>query len=383
MGIFTLPPKPPRSDLDIESFLRSDSRQSPIRRFRRTLAAEWFPQCGVQLTWPHAGTDWASMLDQVTETYVRMAFEIATRETLLIVHPQPEEVRSLLEQRLPRRATDNIIYFACETNDTWTRDHAFLTVIGTGNPELLDFRFNGWGGKFEAEKDNAINRQLFDAGILRGQYVDCLSFELEGGSVETDGMGTLLTTSQCLLNPNRGHVQEKASVEAFLSEKLGISNILWLDYGSLVGDDTDSHIDTLARLCPYGKIVYVKCENESDEHYEELLKMERQLQTFTDVEGNPFSLVPIPLPDEIWDAGERLPATYANYLVMNRAVLMPTYSQPEKDEQARRALQTVFPKYDIVGIDCRSLIRQHGSLHCSAMQYPLGVLSKNKESKEK
>ena len=383
MGVFTLPPKPPRSDLDIESYLRSDSRQSPIRRFRRTMAAEWFPQSGVQLTWPHSGTDWAPMLDEITETYLRLAFEISTRETLLVVHPRPEEIKALLERRLPHRATDNIIYYACETNDTWTRDHAFITVIGTGKPELLDFRFNGWGGKFVADKDNAINRKLYDAGFLDGQYVDCLYFELEGGSVETDGMGTLLTTSCCLLNPNRGHGEDKASLEAFLSEKLGVSNILWLDYGSLSGDDTDSHIDTLARLCPGGQIMYVKCEDESDEHFEELKLMESQLQTFTDIEGNPFTLVPVPLPDAVFYEGERLPATYVNYLVMNRSVLMPTYSQPEKDEQARRALQQVFPKYDILGIDCRSLIKQHGSLHCSAMQYPLGVLNVNKESQEK
>ncbi|MBR1733275.1 MAG: agmatine deiminase family protein, partial [Alloprevotella sp.] len=171
MGIFTLPPKPPRADLDVESFLRSDSTQSPVRRFHRTLAAEWFPQSGVQLTWPHAGTDWASMLSEVTDTYIRMAYEIATREQLLIVTPEPEKVRTLLTNRLPRRATERIIYATCETDDTWARDHGFLTVIGTGQPELLDFQFNGWGGKFAAQHDNAINYHLHEAGLVRGQYV--------------------------------------------------------------------------------------------------------------------------------------------------------------------------------------------------------------------
>lgn len=369
--------------MDIESFLRSDSRKSPVRRFRRSLAAEWFPQSGVQLTWPHAATDWAPMLREVEETYIRLAFEISTRETLLIVHPFPDEIRALLENRLPRRATDNIVYFVCETDDTWARDHAFLTVIGTGRPELLDFRFNGWGGKFGADKDNAINRKLYDAGVLDGQYVDCLDFELEGGSVETDGMGTLLTTTRCLLNPNRGHGQEKSVVEARLSEAFGVSNILWLDYGAMAGDDTDSHIDTLARLCPDRQIAYVKCDDTSDEHYDELRLMEQQLATFTDAEGAPFQLVPLPLPSPIYDDGERLPATYANYLVMNRAILMPTYAQPENDEQARRALRQAFPKYEVVGIDCRSLIRQHGSLHCATMQYPKGVLRLNKETTER
>lgn len=375
MGIFTLPPKMPRADLlDVESYLRSDSRQSPIRRFRRTLAAEWFPQSGVQLTWPHGETDWAPMLQEVTETYIRIAYEIAIREILLIVHPNAEDVKKLLENRLPLRATENIIYFSCSTDDTWTRDHGFLTVIGTGEPELLDFRFNGWGGKFSADKDNAINRSLFEANLLHGQYVDCLDFELEGGSIETDGMGTLLTTRQCLLNPNRGRQQDVKILEAYLSEKLGVTNILWLEHGALQGDDTDSHIDTLARLCPGRRIAYVKCQDEADEHYEELRMMEEQLRTFTDAEGAPFELIPLPLPAAIYDGNERLPATYANYLVMNKAILMPTYNQPENDEKARRALLQAFPKYDIVGIDCCSLIRQHGSLHCSTMQYPKGIL---------
>lgn len=373
MGIFTLPPKLPRADLDLESLLRSDATETPVRRFRRTLAAEWFPQSGIQLTWPHADTDWAPYLEDVTETYLRMAFEIATREKLLIVHPRPMEVREMLAQKLPRRATDNIIYHACATDDTWARDHAFLTVVGTGTPELIDFCFNGWGGKFEASQDNAINRSLFDNGIVHGRYVDRLDFELEGGSIESDGMGTLLTTAACLHNPNRKR-PEGADVEQVLREVFGIDHVLWLEHGALAGDDTDSHVDTLARLCPDNKIVYVKCDNPDDEHFEALQRMEAQLQSFRNAEGEAFNLVPVPLPDAIMQDGERLPATYANYLVLNRAILLPVYGQEEKDERARSALQGVFPKYDIVPIDSRVLIRQHGSIHCATMQFPRGIL---------
>lgn len=373
MGIFTLPPKLPRADLDLESLLRSDATETPVRRFRRTLAAEWFPQSGIQLTWPHADTDWAPYLEDVTETYLRMAFEIATREKLLIVHPRPMEVREMLAQKLPRRATDNIIYHACATDDTWARDHAFLTVVGTGTPELIDFCFNGWGGKFEASQDNAINRSLFDNGIVHGRYVDHLDFELEGGSIESDGMGTLLTTAACLHNPNRKR-PEGADVEQVLREVFGIDHVLWLEHGALAGDDTDSHVDTLARLCPDNKIVYVKCDNPDDEHFEALQRMEAQLQSFRNAEGEAFDLVPVPLPDAIMQDGERLPATYANYLVLNRAILLPVYGQKEKDERARSALQGVFPKYDIVPIDSRVLIRQHGSIHCATMQFPRGIL---------
>lgn len=381
MGIFTLPPKPPRADLDLESLLRGDATQSPVQRFRRALAAEWFPQSGVQLTWPHAETDWAATLEDVTACYLRMAYEIATREPLLIVHPRPEEVRSLLEKQLPLRATQNILFAACETDDTWARDHSFLTVVGTGKPELLDFCFNGWGGKFPAEKDNVINRQLFDSGVLRGTYVSHLDFELEGGSIESDGRGTLLTTSACLQNPNRQHTTDRAQLETLLCEWFSASNVLWLDHGALAGDDTDSHIDTLARLCPDRTILYVRQDDEADEHYTSLKKMEEQLQTFRDSEGQPFTLVSLPLPDAIVEDGERLPATYANYLVLNRAILLPVYGQPAKDEQARRTLQSVFPKYDVVPIDCRALIRQHGSLHCATMQYPRGVMLKPSEQK--
>lgn len=373
MGIFTLPPKPPRADLDIESYLKSGAIETPVRRFRRTLAAEWFPQSGVMLTWPHEATDWAPMLEEITETYTRMAYEIAVRETLIVVHPRPEEVRTMLQQRLPRRATDNIIYIALPTNDTWARDHAFLTVIGGGKAELLDFCFNAWGEKFEATLDNAINRGLYESGILKGEYVDHLDFELEGGSVESDGMGTLLTTTACLQNANRLR-GEHVNVGEVLSDWLGVSNILWLEHGNLAGDDTDSHIDTLARLCPANTIAYVSCDDGKDEHYDELKLMEKELQGFKNAEGREFELAPLPLPDPITENGERLPATYANFLIMNRAILMPVYGQEEKDELACRTIQMIFPKYDVVPIDCRPLIKQHGSLHCATMQFPRGVI---------
>lgn len=375
MGLFSIPPAPPRTDLNLDMFLGSDRTESTLRRPRRTLPAEWAAQSGVWITWPHAGTDWAYMLDEVTECYVRLAFEIATRETLIIVHPRPDEVRLLLETRLPRRATDHIIYHACATNDTWARDHAFLTVLGTGGAELMDYRFNGWGGKFEARLDNALNRHLCDAGLLNGHYTDCLDFELEGGSIESDGAGTLLTTAQCLLNPNRNPQMDKAGIEERLCRELGAERILWLENGALEGDDTDSHVDTLARLCPEDTIAYVTCSDPSDSHYEGLRRMEEELKAFRTLEGNPYRLIPLPLPAPVYDTdGERLPATYANFLIMDSAVLLPTYAQPELDEAAKQALQQAFPRLEIVGVDCRALIRQHGSLHCATMQFPRGVI---------
>lgn len=373
MSLFRLPPSTPQSDLNMAELLG----KAPTVQIKRTLAPEWARQSGVQLTWPHANTDWAYMLPQVTECYLRLAFEIATRETLLIVTPDVEATQALINERLPQRATQNIIYHQCPTNDTWARDHAFLTVMSNTGAELLDFRFNGWGGKFAAQLDNAINKSLVSGTkpLLKGKYIDFLDFELEGGSIEVDGQGTLLTTSECLLNPNRNPQLDKAHKEALLKERLGIDRVLWLDHGYLAGDDTDSHIDTLARLCPNNTIVYVRCTDPTDEHYPALQAMEEQLRTFTTAKGDPYKLIALPMAQAVYDEnGERLPATYANYLVMNHAVLYPTYAQPDNDAQAARALRQAFPDRDIVGVDCRALICQHGSLHCVTMQYPWGVL---------
>lgn len=382
MPLIALPPKTPTADINLEKLMQEMSNEPDVRRLRRTLPAEWAPQSGVQLTWPHAGTDWNYMLEEVTETYVRMAYEIAQREPLLIVTPEPEQVRELLKKRFPAKILENVRLFECPTNDTWARDHGFLTVFGTNGAELMDFRFNGWGGKFEATLDNEINRHLVEAGgIFTGEYADCLDFELEGGAIESDGLGTILTTVECLLNENRRREGDvvpevnKSQVEMILRERFGAERILWLNHGYLAGDDTDSHIDTLARLCSPTVITYVKCDDEKDEHYDALKAMEEELKTFRTIEDKPYTLIPLPMADACYDEdGERLPATYANFLIMNEAVLLPVYNQPYNDEKAVKQLQEAFPHHEIVTVDCRSLIRQHGSLHCCTMQFPRGVM---------
>lgn len=338
--------------------------------------SEWYPQSGVQLTWPHAGTDWRDMLPEVTTCYLRMAYEIASREPLLIVTPEPENVRQTISKHLPENVRNNIRLVECPTNDTWARDHGFITMFTEDGPALLDFCFNGWGMKFAANEDNRINRRLADKGIFNGTYVNSLDFVFEGGSIESDGKGTLLTTSACLLSPNRNDNLTKDDIEQRLKQTFNARQVLWLDSGYLSGDDTDSHIDTLARLCPNDTITYVQCTDPKDEHYDALKKMEAQLETFRTLEGVPYHLVPLPLPDAIYDSdGLRLPATYANYLIINNAVLVPVYDQPANDEKALRNIRKIFPEHTIVGIDCRVLIRQHGSLHCCTMQFPATVLN--------
>ena len=335
------------------------------------LPAEWTRQSGVQLTWPHAATDWAYMLDEVQTCFLHIAREIAARELLLIVTPEPEEVKRQIADTV---RMDNVRFVQCPTNDTWARDHGAITLLSEAGPTLLDFKFNGWGLKFASDKDNLITRRLVDANALHGRYVNCLGFVLEGGSIESDGKGTLLTTSECLLSPNRNGQMTQKEIETYLRNTFHVQQVLWLDHGYLAGDDTDSHIDTLARLCPNDTIVYVQCTDITDEHYEALRLMEEQLKTFRTLKGEPYRLLPLPMANAIIEDGERLPATYANFLILNEAVLYPTYNQPDNDRRAAEVLQQAFPDYEIVGIDCRALICQHGSLHCVTMQYPIGVL---------
>ena len=314
------------------------------------LPAEWEPQSGVQLTWPHSRTDWAPMLKKVEKTYGEMSEAIQKHEPLLIVGPP--------------------------SNDTWARDHGFITLVSTNGDKakLLDFKFNGWGEKFRYELDNALNRRLFDEGRFEGEYVDHLDFVLEGGSIESDGKGTIFTTSCCLLAPHRNQPLSKEEIEARLKEYLFAERVLWIDYGQLTGDDTDGHIDTLVRIAPDDTLLYLGCDDPKDEQYEGLRKMEEQLRTFRTLEGEPYRLIRLPMPRPIYDEDhERLPATYANFLIVNGAVLCPTYNQPDLDAMALKQIGQAFPQHEIVGIDCRSLIYQHGSLHCCTMQFPEGV----------
>lgn len=367
------------------------------------LPAEWEPQRFVQLTWPHSETDWAPYLESARQCFIHLAQAITRFEPLLIVTPEPEEVECQLRQA-GGVLLERVTIAECPTNDTWARDHGFISTRsqmpaegdasaadteGGAGIVLNDYTFNGWGMKFAANLDNQINIRLVESEVFdendqldlwNATYRNRLGRVLEGGSIESDGQGTLLTTTECLLSANRNNFDSKESFTQWFHEDFGCDRILWLDHGFLVGDDTDSHIDTLARLCPNDTIVYVKCEDPDDIHFEELQLMEEQLQSFRTRSGQPYRLLPLPMPDEIKESDfadaveeegdQRLPATYANFLIMNGAVLYPTYDQPAHDKKAAEVLAQAFPGREIIGIDCRVLIRQHGSLHCVTMQYP-------------
>lgn len=336
------------------------------------LPAEWESHGAVMLSWPHKDTDWAPVLDEAIDCFVEIAKAIAREETLIVVAPDVEEPRRVLDcEKLPNR----ILYLTVPTNDTWARDFGPITVERDGNPVICDFKFNGWGLKFPADKDNLITRAMCNTGLLRGRYSNELSFVLEGGSIESDGQGTLMTTSQCLLSPNRNGAMSRDEIEEYLKSRFGLDLVLWLDYGALEGDDTDSHIDTLARLTPNDTILYVGTDDVTDSHYDELNKMKLQLQSFVTASGQPYNLIELPLPDAVYDEeGNRLPATYANFLIMNHSILMPVYRQPQKDELAAQIIKIAFPDHQVVKIDCSVLIKQHGSLHCVTMQVPETIL---------
>ena len=332
------------------------------------LPPEWAVQSAIQLTWPHAGTDWQPYLDDICAVYVEMADIVTRYEKLIVVTPEPENVWRQLNTRLTKRQLENVTVHECLTNDTWARDHGFITLKDGDSARLLDFRFNGWGEKFPAELDNAINRSLYANHVVKGEYVDMNDFVLEGGSIESDGKGTVFTTSQCLLAPRRNQPMTRTEIEQRLKDSLCAERIVWIDYGHLDGDDTDGHIDTLVRTAPDDTLLYISCTDPNDSHYDDLRMMEEQLKTFRTADGRPYRLIRLPMPHPIYDDGYRLPATYANFVIINGAVIYPTYGQPDTDAEAAKAIKEAYPERDVIGVDSRTVIRQHGSLHCCTMQ---------------
>jgi agmatine deiminase len=346
---------------------------SPCRPY---LPPEWAAQGGILLTWPHAHGDWADHIGDAERVFTQLALEISRREQVLIACYDSAH-REYIKAVLASAAVDpaRIDLHIAPSNDSWARDHGPITVLCSGEPQLLDFRFNGWGDKYPSELDNAITPTLFRDGAFGDTPLESVDLVLEGGGIEVDGSGTLLATRPCLMSPRRNPNLTQEHMEQLLSEHLGIERFLWLEHGWLAGDDTDGHIDTLARFCDRETIAYVRCDDPGDEHHEVLTAMERELRQFVSATGSPYILVPLPLPGAKFDDdGQRLPATYANFLIINDAVLVPTYDDP-MDAVAMECLRPCFPDRELVAIDALPLIRQYGSLHCVTMQLPTGVSS--------
>ena len=340
------------------------------------LPAEWEPHAFTQITWPSVDSDWAPIIEDVEACYIGIVRAILSFEPLLIVTDDPDHVMDLIEAEFGE-CPDDLFVYNCSVNDTWARDHGFITTLSkSGSPILTDFQFNGWGMKFAAYYDNMINQCIHEDLFPDADYRDARRIVLEGGSIESDGHGTIMTTEECLFAPNRNYFKSREEAEDVLRSTLGAKRVLWIESGYLSGDDTDSHVDTLARFAPGDTIVYVTCSDPEDEHYEDLKEMEAQIAEFRTANGNPYRMVQLPMVTPVFDPEDeeqRLPATYANFYFVNGAILMPVYGVGT-DEVALDIMAAAFPHFRIVPVDSRVLIRQHGSLHCSTMQFPESVL---------
>jgi len=333
--------------------------------------AEWEPQSAVLIAWPHETGDFIH-LDEVETSYRFIAETISRYERLFIVcrdEAHESSIRGLIDH------SRNIVFIHAKVNDIWVRDTVFLTVEEDGVPVLLNLRFNGWGGKYAYEHDNALNQNLLAAALFHGAKTRDVDFILEGGSVESDGKDTIMTTRQCLLNPNRNKGLTKHEIERQLGLSFGATRVFWIDQPNLPGDDTDAHIDTLARFCSAHTIAYTATDDESNPLYDSLKNMENQLQALRTRSNKPYHLVPLPLPQAIFDEeGRQLPANYSNFLIINQAVMVPVYDDP-MDTVALERLAGCFPEHKIIPTPCRPLVHQYGSLHCMTMQFPAGVFN--------
>jgi agmatine/peptidylarginine deiminase len=335
--------------------------------------AEWEPQSAVLIAWPHPETDWGPRLVDVEETYIALVVAItAYQQAVVCIADDDLQIYAEARLRSARVDMDRVRFVTVEYDDTWLRDSGPITLKTAGGFLQLDFRFTGWGGKFEASRDDRLVEALSDQGVFANATREEIDFALEGGGIETDGAGTLLTTWKCLheRHPDASREELTAKLAGWLRQ----DRVLWLDHGYLEGDDTDAHIDTLARFAAEDAIVYQGCDDVSDTHYPELQAMAGELAALRTREGKPYRLFALPWAKPIFDDGRRLAASYANFLIVNGAVLMPSYGDPA-DARAQEVMAEAFPGREIVPVPCRPLIWQNGSLHCITMQLPEGVLS--------
>ena len=341
------------------------------------LPAEWEPQAGVLLTWPHADTDWYDRLHRVEPVFAQIGATIAQHEMLLLVCQSvthATHVSTILSQHGAHPA--RLVFTIAESNDTWARDFGPICTLQDGNARLNGFRFNGWGNKFVADLDDAITDQLISQGVFSDIEYDAVDIVLEGGAIETDGQGTMLATRSSTITESRNPGLTQTNLEENLESVLGIERFLWLDHGNVSGDDTDGHIDTLARFADPETILYATAPADDADHIS-LAAMASQLRSFRTAEQKPYRLLPLPFPGlHLDDDGRRLPASYANFLIINDAVLAPVYGVAQ-DNQAITTLQLAFPRREVIAIDCREIIRQNGSLHCLTMQLPAEVMLRN------
>ncbi len=338
------------------------------------LPAEWVKQQQILLTWPHQRTDWGTQLTAIDAVYKELAKHISLYEQVTIIC-YDEEHKLHVQNILRREPLVNLNAIQCvciPTNDVFIRDYGPLTVFADSVQKYyLDFLFNAWGEKYDFTYDKKVTENLYQQNILTNGKLLAINFVLEGGSIEIDDRGNLLTTTRCLLHQARNAGYKQEDIDQFLKNYLGVKNVLWLHHGELIGDDTDSHIDNLARFTPANAILYTTCTNPQDPHYAPLKAMEAELQQMNQEKNLQLELFPLPLPEPVFDAsGSRLPASYANFLIINGAVLVPIYGDKKTDLFAQEQIAHCFPDRKIIPILSRALVEQYGSIHCASIQIP-------------
>lgn len=336
------------------------------------MPAEWEPQEAVWLSWPHNRESWPGAFDPVPGIFVEIARHIAEGQ-LVRINVAGEAMQAAVAALLRNAGVriENVRFHLNPTNDAWVRDHGPIYVVRERNGHreraLTDWGYNAWGGKYPPfELDDAVPKRIaeefgetrFDGGMI-----------LEGGSIDVNGEGTLLTTTSCLLNPNRNPALTQSEIEQRLMQFLGVTHVLWLGEG-IEGDDTDGHIDDITRFVGPTQVVTVIEDRTEDSNHAPLQENYERLREMTDQQGRPLEVVTLPMPDPLSVDGQRVPASYANFLIINDKVLVPTY-RCSHDQDAISTLRSVFPGRDVVGIDCTHLVWGLGAIHCVTQQQPM------------
>ena len=330
--------------------------------------ADWEPQAAVWFAWPTRDDLWAGVLPRVREQLAALYVLAARFQPVSVLCPQSAQADL---QALMAQAGDasGVTLYNYQTDDVWCRDYGPLFLLNEDGTELCitDWTYNAWGNKYPLQqRDNNAPAWIADQVGVRRFVFDTV---LEGGAIESNGAGQLLTTELVLLNLNRNGEMRKQQIEARLAAGLGINEVLWLHDG-LVGDDTDGHIDNLARFFKDDGILMASVTDSEDNNFAALSENTRRIQAFRTPTGQPYATVSLPLPEPIYLDGMRLAASYMNYLVLNGAVLVPTYGQPRRDAEALEIIADCYPSREVVGFDCRDIIREGGAIHCMSQHQP-------------
>ena len=332
--------------------------------------AEWAPHAATWLVWPHNADTWPDRLPRIPAIFAQMVRALLPGESVeILVRDAAEQAAAELVLTEHRALGSGVRFHHIVTNDSWIRDHGPVFVRGaSGKPFALDWEYNAWGGKYpDWAEDAQVARRVaekLEVEALRPGMV------LEGGSIEGDGCGTILTTESCLLHPNRNPELDRAAVEQQLRRYLGAEKVLWLAAG-IAGDDTDGHVDDLTRFVARGRVVTVVEDRAEDENYRVLCENRERLEGMQDAGGQALEIIDLPMPSPVVSRGLRLPASYANFYVANGAVLVPTFEDPQ-DRRALGVLTDLFPDRAVVGIPARDLVLGLGACHCLTQQQPAG-----------